>query len=131
MPSIFTRILQGEIPAYVIAEEANYIAILDAFPVTRGHVLVIPKEEIPYIFDMEDDALSGLMVFAKKIAGAVEKAVPCQRVCVSVIGVEVPHTHVHLLPFNSMEDLDFTKKKLQLPEAEMLELQAAIQAQLV
>lgn len=130
MPSIFSRIIVGEIPAYIIAEEEHFIAFLDAFPVTRGHVLVIPKQEIPYIFEMEDEALSGLMVFAKKIAQALEKAVPCQRVCVSVIGVEVPHTHVHLLPFNSMEDLDFTKKKLQLPAAEMLELQAAIQANL-
>ena len=109
MPSLFTRIVNGEIPCYKIAETADYLAFLDVRPQQRGHTLVIPKQEIDYIFDMDDAALAGLMVFAKKVAKAVEKTVPCQRIGVAVVGLEVPHTHIHLMPINTISDLGFGK----------------------
>lgn len=119
MASIFTRIINREIPGYIIAEDDRYIAFLDISPLVLGHTLVIPKQEIDYIFNLEDDALAGLMVFAKKVAKAVEKAVPCKRIGVSVIGLEVPHTHVHIVPMNSADDVNFTRAKLS-PSKEAL-----------
>ncbi len=110
MASIFSKIVAGEIPCHKIAETDQFLAFLDAFPVAKGHVLVIPKKETDYIFDLSDDEYSGLMLFAKKIAGFIEKVVPCNRIGVAVVGLEVPHAHVHLIPLNSMADMDFGKK---------------------
>ncbi len=120
MPSIFTRIINREIPGYIVAEDENYIAFLDINPLVLGHTLVVPKQEVDFIFDLDDDILAGLNVFAKKVAHAIKKAVPCKRIGVAVIGLEVPHTHVHLVPMNSMGDLNFTRSKLS-PSKEELE----------
>jgi histidine triad (HIT) family protein len=109
--SIFAKIVNGEIPAYKIAEDDRYLAFLDVFPTTKGHTLVIPKQQIDYLFDLEDDLYLGLMAFAKKVAVAVEKAVPCKRIGVAVVGLEVPHAHVHLIPLNSMQDMNFANKQ--------------------
>lgn len=121
MASIFTKIINREIPGYIVAEDERYIAIHDISPLVMGHVLVIPKQESDYIFDLEDGELSGLTLFAKKVAKAVKKAIPCKRVGVAVIGLEVPHVHVHLVPMNSMGDINFTKPKLS-PSKEELDL---------
>lgn len=110
-PSIFTKIVKGEIPAYKIAEDDRYLAFLDVFPTTKGHTLVIPKQQIDYLFDLDDELYLGLMAFAKKVAAAVEKAVPCQRIGVAVVGLEVPHAHVHLIPINKMADMNFANKQ--------------------
>ncbi|MFY7889326.1 MAG: HIT family protein [Spirosomataceae bacterium] len=123
MATIFTKIINGEIPCYKIAEDDNYLAFLDIMPLAEGHVLVIPKKEVDYIFDLSDEQLSGLMLFAKKIAPAIAQACPCRRVGVSVIGLEVPHAHVHLIPLNSMNDINFTREKLK-PSAEELKATA-------
>ncbi|MEJ8755756.1 HIT family protein [Pontibacter sp. H259] len=109
--SIFTKIVNGDIPAYKIAEDDRYLAFLDVFPTTQGHTLVIPKQQIDYIFDLEDELYIGLMAFAKKVAAAVQKAVPCKRIGIAVVGLEVPHAHVHLIPLNSMQDMNFANKK--------------------
>ena len=119
MPSIFTRIIRGEIPCHKVAESSNYLAFLDINPLVKGHTLVIPKEEIDYIFDLNDDLLSGLMVFSKKVAKALEKTFPCERIGVSVLGLEVPHAHVHLIPMQSMADLNFQRPKLQISSDEL------------
>lgn len=119
MASIFTRIINREIPGYIVAEDERYIAFLDINPLVLGHVLVVPKTEVDYIFDLDDDTLSGLNVFAKKIALAIRKAIPCKRIGVAVIGLEVPHTHVHLVPMNSMGDLNFTRPKLNPSKEEL------------
>lgn len=119
MPSIFTKIINREIPGYIVAEDDRYIAFLDINPLVLGHVLVVPKKEIDFIFDMEDDLLAGMMVFAKKVAHAVKKAVPCKRVGVAVIGLEVPHVHVHLVPMNTMGDINFTRGKLSPSKEEL------------
>jgi histidine triad (HIT) family protein len=110
-PSIFTKIVKGEIPAYKVAEDDRYLAFLDVFPTTKGHTLVIPKQQIDYLFDLDDELYLGLMAFAKKVAAAVEKAVPCKRVGVAVVGLEVPHAHVHLIPINKMADMNFANKQ--------------------
>lgn len=110
MASLFTRIVTGEIPAHTIAETDDYLAFLDVFPTAMGHTLVIPKKEVDYIFALDDAQYLGLMAFAKKIAPAIEKAVPCRRIGMAVIGLEVPHTHVHLIPLNSIADMDFNRK---------------------
>src|ERR1044072_3713078 len=107
MASIFTKIIKSEIPGYIIAEDEKYIAFLDISPLVLGHVLVVPKEEVDFIFDIDDDTLGGLMIFAKKVAHAIKKAVPCKRIGVAVIGLEVSHTHVHLVPMNTADDLNF------------------------
>jgi histidine triad (HIT) family protein len=130
MASIFTKIINREIPGIVIAEDDHYIAILDINPLVIGHTLVIPKKEVDYIFDMENDHLSGLTLFAKKVAHALKKAVPCKRIGVSVIGLEVPHTHVHLVPMNSADDVNFTKAKLSPAKEDLLKVAEAIKAQL-
>jgi len=123
MPSIFTRIINREIPAQIIAEDERFIAILDIMPLVHGHTLVIPKQEVDYLFDLDGETLSALMKFAQPVARAVRKAIPCQRIGVSVIGLEVPHTHVHLVPINSADDLNFTRPKLK-PSADELALVA-------
>ena len=119
MASIFTKIINGEIPSYKIAENDKYIAILDAFPLVEGHVLVIPKKEVDKIFDLDKETYLGLMDFSYEIAQAIEKAIPCLRVGVAVVGLEVPHVHVHLVPLNSMQDINFSNPKLQLSAEEM------------
>ena len=126
MATIFSRIVSGEIPCYKIAETADYLAFLDVRPQAKGHTLCIPKREIDYIFDMDDDLLAGLTVFAKKIAKAVEKVVPCKRIGIAVIGLEVPHAHVHLIPLQSIADLSFGKEPLLLSPDEMNDLAARI-----
>lgn len=129
MPSIFTRIVNGEIPCHKIAEDENYLAFLDVNPLTEGHTLVIPKREEDYIFDLSDDELAGLIVFAKKVAKMVREAIPCLRIGVSVIGLEVPHTHVHLIPMNSMDDVNFANPKLQLKPEELTQIAERITSQ--
>jgi histidine triad (HIT) family protein len=119
MASIFTRIINREIPGHIVAENEKYIAFLDVMPLVHGHVLVVPKQEVDYVFDLDDAVLSGLTVFAKKVAIAVKKAVPCKRIGIAVIGLEVPHTHVHLVPMNSVGDINFTQPKLK-PSTEEL-----------
>lgn len=130
MATIFSRIVSGEIPSYKIAETADYLAFLDVRPQAKGHTLCIPKREIDYIFDIEDDLLAGLTLFAKKVARAIEKVVPCQRIGIAVIGLEVPHAHVHLIPLNSMSDLSFGKEPVPMSPEEMSDLAAKIAAQI-
>ncbi|MDH0660511.1 HIT domain-containing protein [Empedobacter sp. GD03865] len=122
MASIFTKIINGEIPSYKIAENDKYIAILDAFPLVEGHVLVIPKKEVDKIFDLDKETYLGLMDFSYEIAQAIEKAIPCLRVGVAVVGLEVPHVHVHLVPLNTMQDINFSNPKLQLSAQKMIEI---------
>lgn len=126
MASIFTKIINGEIPCYKIAENDKFLAFLDIMPLAKGHTLVIPKEEVDYIFDMQDDLLAEMMVFAKEVAHKVKAAVPCKRIGVAVIGLEVPHAHVHLVPINSVSDIDFSQPKLNIEKEEMLEIANAI-----
>ena len=121
MATIFTRIIKGEIPCYKIAEDEKYFAFLDINPVQKGHTLVVPKTEDDYIFHLDDEELAGLMIFSKKVAKAIEKAVPCKRISVAVVGLEVPHTHVHLIPISQEKDLAFAKKQ-QVSPAEMEEI---------
>jgi histidine triad (HIT) family protein len=117
MASIFSKIVNGEIPAYKVAEDENYLAFLDIFPVTKGHTLVIPKKEVDYIFDLDDDLYNGLQAFAKKVAIGLKKAIPCQKVGVLVLGLEVPHAHIHLIPMQTEADvLNFSNKKKFTPE---------------
>jgi len=126
MSSIFTKIIKGEIPSYKVAEDENYYAFLDIFPLAKGHTLVVPKKEGDYIFNLDDETYKGLWAFAKKVALGVEKAVPCERVGIAVLGLDVPHAHIHLIPLNNMEDFDFKKKKLKLEKEEFVEIAKAI-----
>ncbi|GHB49633.1 HIT family protein [Mongoliitalea lutea] len=119
MSSIFTKIINREIPAHIVAEDANYIAFLDIMPLCKGHVLVVPKKEVDYIFDLDDETLAGLHVFSKKVAKAIDKTIPCTRVGVAIIGLEVPHVHVHLVPLRTMDDINFTRAKLKLSQEEL------------
>jgi histidine triad (HIT) family protein len=119
MASIFTKIINREIPGQIVAEDDNFIAFLDIMPLVEGHVLVVPKWEIDYIFDIEDDKYTGLMLFAKKVAKSLKKAIPCKRIGVAVIGLEVPHTHVHLVPLQTMDDINFTRAKLKPSQEEL------------
>jgi histidine triad (HIT) family protein len=117
MATIFTKIVNGEIPAYKVAEDENYLAFLDIFPVAKGHVLVIPKREVDYIFDLEDELFAGLQLFAKKVAVGLKKAIPCEKVGVLVLGLEVPHAHIHLVPMQNEGDLlNFSEKKKFTPD---------------
>jgi histidine triad (HIT) family protein len=130
MASIFTKIIKGEIPSYKIAEDENYFAFLDISPVAKGHALVVPKKEIDYIFNLDDELLAGLHVFAKKIAKAIEKSVPCKRIGTAVVGLEVPHAHLHLIPINEISDLSFEKPKLKLNDEEFKVLLEKIKSNL-
>ena len=121
MSSIFTKIINGEIPCYKIDENDKFLAFLDVNPLAKGHTLVIPKKEVDYIFNLEDNLLAELIVFAKQVALKVEKAIPCKRIGVAVIGLEVPHTHIHLVPINSVADIDFSQPKLKLSQKEFEE----------
>jgi histidine triad (HIT) family protein len=129
MSSIFTKIVNGEIPSYKIAEDENYLAFLDVNPNATGHTLCIPKQEINKIFDMEEDLYLGLMKFSRKVAKAVEKTVPCKRIGVAVVGLEVPHTHVHLIPLHDMDDMRF-QRKVKLSGEEFEQLASAIRSNL-
>lgn len=126
MATLFTKIVQGEIPAYKVAENDQFLAFLDINPLAKGHTLVIPKKETDYILDMEDEELAELMIFAKKVGRAIEKLVPCKRMGITVIGLEVPHTHIHLIPINSIYDMDFKQPKLKFTPEEMEQLSSAI-----
>lgn len=119
MPTIFTRIIKGEIPCHKIAENDKFLAFLDISPLAIGHTLVIPKEETDYIFDLEDNLLGELMVFAKQVALQIEKAIPCKRIGVAVIGLEVPHAHVHLVPLNKVGDINFDSPKMSVSQEEL------------
>jgi histidine triad (HIT) family protein len=123
MASLFTKIINREIPGHIIAEDDRFIAFLDIMPLVTGHTLVVPKKELDYIFDHDDDTLSAMIVFGKKVAIAIKKVIPCKRVGVAVIGLEVPHTHVHLVPMNIMDDINFTRPKLK-PSSEELAVTA-------
>jgi histidine triad (HIT) family protein len=125
MASIFSRIVSGEIPSHKIAENDEFLAFLDVFPIAKGHTLVIPKKEIDYIFDLDNDTYTRLFLFAKSIVPALEKTVPCLRVGLSVIGLEVPHVHIHLIPLNSMSDADFSKK-IKITQEELADLASEI-----
>lgn len=126
MASIFTKIINGEIPSYKVAESEDFLAFLDVFPLVKGHTLVIPKKEVDYIFGLEDEAYKNLWAFAKAVALKVEKAVPCERIGIAVIGLEVRHAHIHLIPINEVGDINFSKAKLKLPEEEMAAIAESI-----
>ena len=124
--SIFTKIIKGEIPCYKIAEDDRLIAFLDVFPIKKGHTLVVPKAQIDYLFDLDDSLLSDLMVFAKKVAQKMERAFPYERIGVAVIGLEVPHAHIHLVPLDTVGDIDFSQPKIRLSTEEMAEIADSI-----
>lgn len=126
MASIFTKIVQGEIPAYKVAEDEKYLAFLDVSPVAKGHTLVIPKKEVDYLFDLEDELYAGLQLFAKKVAVGLKKAVPCKKVGVLVLGLEVPHAHIHLIPMQDETDVLNFSDKVKMAEDEMMELSKKI-----
>lgn len=128
--TIFSKIIAGEIPSYKIAENERFFAFLDIFPLVKGHVLVVPKNETDKLFDLSDDYLSEMLLFAKPIAHAIEKAFDCNRCGISVVGLEVPHAHVHLIPINSADDLNFTRPKLKLSPEQLKEVQETIVAHL-
>jgi histidine triad (HIT) family protein len=130
MASIFSKIVAGEIPSYQIAEDDKYYAFLDINPLAPGHTLVIPKKEIDYLFDLDDELIGGMMVFSKKVAVALEKALPCKRVGVAVLGLEVPHAHIHLIPMQSEADINFSNPKLKFSNDEFLKIAESIKQQL-
>ncbi len=122
MATLFTKIINGEIPCYKITEDERYFAFLDINPLKAGHTLVVPKQEIDYIFNLDDDLLAGLIIFSKKVAAAIESVVPCNRIAVAVVGLEVPHVHIHLIPMDTMEDVNFRNPKLKFTNEEFMEI---------
>ena len=126
MSSIFSKIIAGQIPCYKIAEDEKYFAFLDISPLTKGHTLVIPKNEVDYVFDLDDETYLGLMKFSKRVAEAIKKSVNCNRISLQVIGLEVPHAHVHLIPITKMSDCNFVNQKLKLTAEEFLEIANSI-----
>lgn len=122
MPTLFSRIVAGEIPCHKVAENDRFLAFLDIMPLRRGHVLVIPKTEIDYIFDIEDELLGDMMVFSKEVARKIKSVFPCRKVGVSVIGLEVPHAHIHLIPMDNVSDMNFAQEKLQLSQEELADI---------
>lgn len=126
MASIFSKIVAGEIPCYKIAESEHYLAFLDVFPLKKGHTLVVPKKEVDYIFDLDNESYLGLMNFSKQVAIAIKQAMPCNRVSMGVFGLEVPHAHVHLIPMSTMNDVNFSNEKLKLSKEEFQEIAAKI-----
>lgn len=130
MATLFTKIVQGEIPSYKIAEDDKYYAFLDIFPLKKGHVLVIPKQEVDYLFDLDEETYIGLWVFAKHVAAAVEKTISCKRIGVAVLGMEVPHAHIHLVPLHHEGDLSFSNPKLKFTPEEFEDIAASIRANL-
>lgn len=129
MSSIFTKIVAGEIPSYKIAEDDKFFAFLDISPMTKGHTLVIPKQEVDYLFDLDDNTLAEMTVFAKKIARAMKKAIPCKRIGMMVLGMEVPHAHIHLIPMNKESDMILSNPKLKLEQSEFNEIAEKIREQ--
>lgn len=127
--SIFSKIVSGDIPSFKVAETVEYLAFLDVNPLTEGHVLVIPKKEVDYIFDMDSESYVGLMMFAQVVAIGLKKAIPCLRIGVSVIGLEVPHAHIHLIPINNMDDMNFSRPKLSLTNEKLEEIADKIREQ--
>jgi histidine triad (HIT) family protein len=127
MSSIFSKIITGEIPSYKVAENENYLAFLDIFPLQKGHVLVIPKREVDYIFDLENEEYLGLMEFAKEVAKKIKAVIPCNRIGVAVLGLEVPHAHVHLIPITRERDMNFSNAKLKLSPEEMADIAKRIE----
>ena len=128
MPSIFTKIINREIPAHIVAEDEQHIAFLDIMPLVKGHLLVVPKQEVDYIYDLEDELYASLHLFAKKVAKAQESVIKCTRIGVAVIGLEVPHVHIHLVPLRSMDDINFSRPKLKLEKEEMEEIASKIKS---
>ena len=126
MASIFSKIITGEIPCYKIAENEDFLAFLDVFPLKKGHTLVVPKKEVDYVFDLDHETYLGLMDFSKHVAVAVKQAIPCNRLAVTIFGLEVPHAHVHLIPMNTMNDVNFTNDKLKLSKEEFEQIAAEI-----
>lgn len=126
MASIFSMIVKGDIPSYKIAEDDKFFAFLDINPLSKGHTLVIPKREVDYIFDLSDEEVANMMIFTKKVAESIKSSMGCKRVAIAVIGMEVPHAHIHLVPINSEGDLDFKKEKLKLSSDEFVEIQSKI-----
>ena len=122
MSSVFSKIVSGEIPCFKVAENDQFLAFLDVMPLKEGHVLVVPKKEIDYIFDMEDLLLADMMIFSKSVARKLKEVFPCKKIGVTVIGLEVPHAHIHLIPINSLSDMDFSKPKLKLEESRLIEI---------
>jgi len=127
MSTIFSKIVNGEIPCYKVMEDSHFLAFLDVFPLAKGHTLVIPKQEVDYIFDMEDDQLAALHVFSKRVARVLKSAIPCKKIGVSVIGLEVPHAHIHLIPMQTVSDMNFSAPKLSFTKEEMLKTLAEIE----
>jgi histidine triad (HIT) family protein len=130
MESIFSKIIAGDIPAHKVAETIDYLAFLDINPLTEGHLLVIPKKEVDYIFDLDSETYVGLMMFAQIVAEGLKKAVPCTRIGMTVIGLEVPHAHIHLIPIKTMDDMNFSRPKLKLSEERLTEIANAIRVYL-
>lgn len=128
MSTLFSKIINREIPAYIIAEDEHHIAFLDVYPLVMGHVLCVPKQEVDYIFDLPDESLSALHLFSKKVAKAISKVVECKRVGTAVIGLEVPHAHIHLVPLQSVQDINFSKPKLNPEKVELIAMAEKIQA---
>jgi len=131
MATIFTKIINGEIPCYKIAEDDNYFAFLDINPLKAGHTLVVPKRETDYIFDLDDDQLAGLILFSKKVAMAIKSVIPCNRIGVAILGLEVPHAHIHLVPMDTMEDVNFKNPKLKFSSEEFMEIAAKISRKVI
>ena len=131
MSTIFTKIINREIPAYVISENSKFIAFLDTNPLSIGHTLVVPKKEIDHFFDLDDDFLSEILLFSKKISQAIKKITRCNRVGLSVIGLEIPHAHLHLVPLNEMNDIDFRKKKISFKDSEFYDICKKIQSEII
>lgn len=131
MATIFSRIISGEIPGHIVAENDKFVAFLDIMPMVLGHTLVVPKREVDYVFDMNDDELGEINLFARRVAAAIRKTVPCQRIGVAVIGLEVPHAHMHLIPMNSADDLNFTRPKLKPTQEELAKMAARIKGNLI
>jgi histidine triad (HIT) family protein len=131
MATIFTKIINGEIPCYKIAEDENYFAFLDINPLKAGHTLVVPKKETDYIFDLGDDQLAGLILFSKKVATAIKSVIPCNRIGVAILGLEVPHAHIHLVPMDTMEDVNFKNPKLKFTVEEFKDIAAKISRKVI
>jgi histidine triad (HIT) family protein len=131
MATIFTKIINGEIPSYKIAEDDNYFAFLDINPLRAGHTLVVPKRETDYIFDLDDDYLGGMIIFSKKVAAAIKSAFPCNRIGVAILGLEVPHAHIHLVPMDTMEDINFRNPKLKFSPEKFKEIAAKISSKVI
>ena len=130
MESLFSKIVSGQIPAHKVADTLEYLAFLDINPLTEGHLLVIPKKEVDYLFDLDSETYLGLMMFAQIVAAGLKRAMPCERIGLTVIGLEVPHAHIHLIPINTMDDMNFSRPKLKLAEERLTEIAEAIREQL-